>query len=226
MEELYHPSKGRILIRMSQVIEFNIDGWNRKTQYEFFKTYNDPFFNLTTELDVINLYNYCKKNKISFFLACLHFAVESANEILEFRLRIMEDKVYLFEKIDIGSTVLNDDNSFSFCYFEKKENLQAFYINGKEVLKKHSEHADFDTNKDNINLIYASSVPWISFTSIKHARSIEREKSGIPKFVFGKFSNSDKAKKMPFSIEVHHALMDGYHVAKFLEIFQAKMNAL
>ncbi len=211
---------------MSQVKEFNIDGWNRKTQYDFFKTYDDPFFNLTTELDVTNLYNYCKKDQISFFLACLHFAVESANEVLEFRLRIMDDKVYIFEKIDIGSTVLNEDNSFSFCYFKKKKDLLAFDRNGKEVLKKHSEQSDFDTNKNNLNLIYASSVPWISFTSIKHARSIEREKSGIPKFVFGKYSNSAKARKIPFSIEVHHALMDGYHVAKFLEIFQKKMNAL
>jgi chloramphenicol O-acetyltransferase type A len=206
--------------------EFDIHSWNRKSQYDFFKTYDDPFFNLTTELDVTNLYDYCKKNQLSFFLACLHFAVESANEILEFRLRIVDDTIFEFEHIDIGSTVLNEDNTFSFCYFKRKEDVFAFDINGKSILKKHSEEDEFDSNKQSLNLIYASSVPWISFTSIKHARSIEREKSGIPKFVFGKFSNSAKAKKMPFSIEVHHALMDGYHVGKFLEIFQKKIDEL
>ena len=206
--------------------EFDINSWNRKSQYDFFKTYDDPFFNLTTELDVTNLYGFCKKNHLSFFLACLHFAVESANEILEFRLRIDEDKLYEFEKIHIGSTVLNDDNSFSFCYFERKDDVYDFDLSGKNVLKKHAEQIDFDTNKDRTDLIYASSIPWISFTSIKHARSIEREKSGIPKFVFGKFYESDKIKKMPFSIEVHHAMIDGYHVGKFLEIFQKKMDDL
>ena len=206
--------------------KFNIDSWNRKSQYDFFKTYDDPFFNLTTELNVTNLYDYCKKNHLSFFLACLHFAVESANEIQEFRLRIVDDTIFEFEHIDIGSTVLNEDNTFSFCYFKRKEDIFAFDINGKSILKKHSEEDKFDSNKQSLNLIYASSVPWISFTSIKHARSIEREKSGIPKFVFGKFSNSAKAKKMPFSIEVHHALMDGYHVGKFLEIFQKKIDEL
>ena len=206
--------------------EFDLGLWNRKNQYEFFKTYDDPFFNLTTELDVTNLYAYCKKNKLSFFLACLHFAVESANEILEFRLRIIDKKLFEFEHIDIGSTVLNEDNSFSFCYFKRKANFLEFDRCGKEVLKKQAKQTDFDTNKDNLNLIYASSLPWISFTSIKHARSIEREKSGIPKFVFGKFYSENNTKKMPFSIEVHHALIDGYHVAKFLEIFQKKMNDL
>ena len=206
--------------------EFDINSWNRKSQYDFFKTYDDPFFNLTTELDVTNLYDHCKKNHLSFFLACLHFAVESANEILEFRLRIVNDKLYEFEKIHIGSTVLNNDNSFSFCHFERKDNVYEFDLSGKNVLKKHAEQIDFDTNKDRMDLIYASSIPWISFTSIKHARSIEREKSGIPKFVFGKFYESNKIKKMPFSIEVHHAMIDGYHVGKFLEIFQKKMDDL
>ena len=206
--------------------EFDIDAWNRKSQYEFFKTYDDPFFNLTTELDVSHLYDFCKKNNLSFFLACLHFAVESANEILEFRLRIIDNKLFEFEHIDIGSTVLNEDNSFSFCYFKKKENLFEFDLSGKEVLKKHTEQTNFDSNKESLNLIYASSLPWISFTSIKHARSIEREKSGIPKFVFGKFHETNNIKKIPFSIEVHHALIDGYHVAKFLEIFQKKINDL
>ncbi len=204
--------------------EFDTSSWNRKSQYDFFKTYDDPYFNLTTELDVTNLYDQCKKKNLSFFLSCLHFAIASANEILEFRLRIIDDTLFEFDHIDIGSTVLNNDNSFSFCYFEKKDNIFEFDLSGKEVLKKHAEQAEFDTNKDNINLIYASSLPWITFTSIKHARSIEREKSGIPKFVFGKFYKTNNTKKMPFSIEVHHALIDGYHVGKFLEIFQSKMN--
>ncbi len=206
--------------------EFDINSWNRKSQFDFFKTYDDPYFNLTTELNVTNLYDQCKKKNLSFFLACLHFAVESANEILEFRLRIIDDKLFEFEHIDIGSTVLNKDNSFSFCYFEKKNNVFVFDLSGKDVLKKHAEQIDFDSNKDNINLIYASSLPWTTFTSIKHARSIEREKSGIPKFVFGKFYDKNNSKVMPFSIEVHHALIDGYHVAKFLDIFQKKMNDL
>lgn len=206
--------------------KFDIDSWNRKSQYEFFKTYDDPFFNLTTELNVTGLYDYCKKNDLSFFLACLHFAVESANEIPEFRLRIINNTLFEFEKIDIGSTVLNADNSFSFCYFERKNTVFDFDLNGKEILKKNGESDDFDSNKEVVNLIYASSIPWVSFTSIKHARSIEREKSGIPKFVFGKFFEKDNIKKMPFSIEVHHALMDGFHVGNFLEIFQSKMNAL
>lgn len=206
--------------------EFDVKSWNRKTQYDFFKSYDDPFFNLTTQLDVTNLYNYCKKNDLSFFLVSLYIALESANEILEFRLRIINNKVFEFESIDIGSTVLNDDNSFSFCFFKREKSIYEFVKQGKKALKKHKENNNFDSNKEVQNLIYCSFIPWVSFTSFKHARNLERESSGIPKFVFGKYFEENNIKKMSFSIEVHHALMDGFHVGKFLEIFQSKMDKL
>ncbi len=206
--------------------KFDINSWNRKTQYEFFKDYEDPYFNLTANLEVTNLYNFCKENQISFFLACLYLAVETANEILEFRLRIIDGQVFEYKSIDIGSTVLNKDNSFSFCYFKRQASILKFDKSGKRILKKHQENTDFDSNKDKTNVIYASSIPWVSFTSIKHSRDIKREKSGIPKFVFGKYFNENKYIKMPFSIEVHHALMDGFHVGKFIENFQKRINNL
>lgn len=204
--------------------KFNINSWNRKAQYEFFKNYDDPYFNLTANFDVTNLYNFCKENNISFFLACLFIAVETSNEILEFKLRIIDNQVFEFESINIGSTVLNKNNSFSFCYFERQESIFKFDKSGNEIIKKHQEGIGFDSNKDKINLIYASSIPWVSFTSIKHPRDIIREKSGIPKFVFGKFIKEKNNLKMPFSIEVHHALMDGYHVGKFIENFQKRVD--
>ena len=44
--------------------EFDVENWYRKSQYEFFKTYEEPFFNITSNLDVTNLYNYCKENPL------------------------------------------------------------------------------------------------------------------------------------------------------------------
>ncbi len=58
---------------------FDVENWNRKTQYEFFKTYEDPFFNITANLEVTNLYNYCKQHNLSFSLTCLYVAIKSIN---------------------------------------------------------------------------------------------------------------------------------------------------
>jgi chloramphenicol O-acetyltransferase type A len=75
-------------------------------------------------------------------------------------------------------------------------------------------------------LVQCSFIPWVSFSSFKHARNNKLELNGIPKFVIGKYVKEDEIIKMPFSIEVHHALMDGLHVEKLLEILQDKIDKL
>jgi len=61
--------------------EFDVENWNRKAQYEFFKDYADPFFNITANLNVTNLYTFCKKNELSFSLACIFIAIKHINDI-------------------------------------------------------------------------------------------------------------------------------------------------
>jgi chloramphenicol O-acetyltransferase type A len=46
----------------------------------------------------------------------------------------------------------------------------------------------------------------------------------IPRVVFGKCTTDQQSVRMPVSIEVHHALVDGVDVAKFIERFQAALT--
>lgn len=206
--------------------EFDVENWNRNAQYQFFKTYLDPFFNITANLEVTNLYNYCKRNNLSFSLSCLYVALKYANEITEFKLRFKNDKVYLFETVNIGSTVLNDDFTFSFCDFEFQKTMTEFDVKGKIVLENHKNGIVFNAQEDQLGIIHCSTVPWISFTGIKHARNGNEGLQGIPKLVFGKIFTENEFKKIPFSVEVHHALVDGYHVGLLYEKMQKFINEL
>lgn len=49
-------------------------------------------------------------------------------------------------------------------------------------------------------------------------------KSSIPKISFGKMLTEGNKKLMPVSIHVHHALMDGFHVGAYIDLFQQLMN--
>ncbi len=200
--------------------EFDIENWARKSQYNFFKAYKDPFFNVTVNLDVTNLYTFCKKHNLSFSLACLFVAIKSINEISEFKLRLKNDKVYQFDRVNIGSTILNDDNTFSFCDFPYQSSILEFDKVGKKVIKDHKKGVKFNPQENELAIIHCSTLPWFSFTSIKHARNGDEGSKGIPKIVFGKYYNEDTVKKIPFSVEVHHALMDGLHVGILIENMQ------
>ncbi|SFS73895.1 CatA-like O-acetyltransferase [Lutibacter maritimus] len=206
--------------------KFDIENWIRKPQFDFFKTYEDPFFNITSTIEVTNLYNYCKKHNLSFSLACIYVAIKCINEIQEFKLRIFNDEIYLFNTVEIGSTILNDDNTFSFCYFKNKSSIFEFNTQGKEVIENHKKGNVFEPKEDLLAIIHCSTIPWISFTGIKNARKGDEAKHGIPKIIFGKVFEENNIKKIPFSVEAHHALLDGFHVALLFKKMQNFINKL
>jgi len=205
--------------------EVDIDTWERKTTYEFFRDYEDPFFNITTNLDVTRLYRFCKDNDLAFSLAALFLSLQTANEIREFRLRIVDETVVEFDRVEATQTILNDDETFSFCYFEWKDDIFAFDRAGKAAREKYKALKTFDVESDRIDLIYYSAIPWISFTSFKHASRLNNRQT-VPRMVFGKMFDDGPVRKMPFSVEVHHALMDGIHVGKFFDLFQKKLDSI
>ena len=202
----------------------DVENWNRKTTYEFFKDYEDPFFNITANLDVTELHRFCKANNLSFSLANLFYSLQTANEIKEFRFRLLNEKPVEFETIHATQTILNDDETFSFCYFENKSNIFEFNENGRSAVGKYKKLKSFDVESNRLDLIYYSVIPWISFTSFKHATRLDRRQT-IPRMVFGKMFADAGREKIPHSVEVHHAIADGFHVGKYFLSLQEKFDA-
>ncbi|MEA3288025.1 MAG: CatA-like O-acetyltransferase [Candidatus Marinimicrobia bacterium] len=46
----------------------------------------------------------------------------------------------------------------------------------------------------------------------------------VPKIVFGKHEKRDGRVLMPISVEVHHSLLDGFHVGLYFKGFQQSIN--
>jgi len=200
--------------------KLNIDEWNRKDQFYYFKDYENPFYNICTELNISEFLTYIKKRKIPFSTAILYASLRVVNEYEPFKYRIIDDEVIIFDEIHGGQTVLNSDDTFSFCYFKYYDNFHDFFENVRSVLNEHHQREKkLDPRTNQNDLIHYSTLPWIKFTSVSHARKFSRRDS-IPKMVFGKFYKDDGSYTMPFSVEVHHSLIDGLHIAEYLEKFQ------
>lgn len=204
----------------------DVKKWSRYHQYNFFKTYDLPFFNICTELDVTEVVSWCKKHDYSFFIGTLYASLHMANNISEFRYRIahqqgqQEQQIIEYEKIHAGSTVLNEDNTFSFCYFDYSAQFMDFNNNAKHQMSlSRSGNLMLEAKEHSLDLIHYSSIPWISFSSFSHARKLDKDDS-IPKIVFGKYHEKSGRYFMPISVEVHHALMDGYHVGQYFSGLQ------
>lgn len=204
--------------------EIDFDSWERKATFEFFRDYQDPFFNIAANVDVSRLYTFCKHRGLPFSIAALFCSIAAANEIREFRLRMVGEKVVEFDRVEATQTILNDDNTFSFCFFPWRENVEEFVEAGVAAREKYGALKTFDVEAGRLDLIYYSVIPWISFTSFKHANSGDNRQS-VPRMVFGKMFMQGPVRLMPFSVEGHHCLMDGFHIGKYFERFQEKLDS-
>ena len=204
--------------------EVDIDAWERKAAFEFFRGYTDPFFNMAANVDVSRLYSFCKTADFPFSMAALYCSIASANEIGEFRLRMIGEKVVEFERVEASQTILNENNTFSFCYFPWRDTIEEFVDEGRRSREKYAALRSFEVETGRLDLIYYSVIPWVSFTSFKHANSGDNRQS-VPRMVFGRIFEQDGKRLMPFSVEAHHCLMDGFHVGKYFNLFQEKLNS-
>lgn len=203
--------------------EINLESWKRKSTFEFFRNFENPFFNITAPLDCTILYQFCKSNNLSFSLTSLFYSVQAANEVPEFRLRLIDEKLVEFDKIHATQTILNEDETFSFCYFEQLNDVFEYNKAGKKAIEYYKKLKTFDVEADRLDLIYYSTIPWVSFTSFKNATRLDYSQT-VPRIIFGKLFEENGKMKLPHSVEVHHSMMDGIHVGKYFNLLQKKFD--
>ena len=205
---------------MSHYLDF--ENWPRRGLFEFFIGYTNPYFNVCTRLDVTNFLAFVRgRDDLKVSLALHYFALRIANENESFRYRLKEGKVYVYDVVMGGTTVLLPSETFAYAYFEYQRDFEKFVRDmGSAVDEVRREGRLKPTMRDDV--IYHTTLPWFSFTSFAHARTGGRGES-IPRIVFGKFIEENERVMMPISVEVHHALMDGIHVGRFLTGLEAAL---
>lgn len=202
----------------------DLDGWPRRSHFEFFRAYEHPFFNICADVRVTALYRRSREPEgPSFFLGALYASLRAANAVEQLRLRLRPEGVWLHDRIHAGSTVLRADETFGFGYFEFEPSWASFEEHGRAVLAAVAAGSGaLDPQDERDDLIHYSVLPWIRFTSFAHARR-HRALDSVPRIVFGRHHERDGERWMPVSVEAHHALVDGLHVARFLERFEAEL---
>ncbi len=202
--------------------KLNLEAWNRKEHFLFFKQMEEPFFGVTITVDCTKAYDKAKELGVSFFTYYLYKTLTAVNQYEPFRYRIIDNEVYIFDRIDVSSTILREDKTFGFSQIEYSKDLNEFAENTKKEIARIQTTTGLFTREYSENLIHFSALPWINFTSFSHARSFTWPDS-CPKISFGKMMDENGKKTMSMSLHVHHGLMDGYHVGEFLTFFQDLM---
>ncbi len=208
------------------MIEVDKSKWKRKEHFDFFSQFDDPFFGLVSEIDCTIAYKLAKEKSYPFFAYYLHKSLQAANQVEEFRFRIEKDKVIIYDEIHASPTIGRNDETFAFSFIKYDSDFNVFNKSLKKEIEdvQNSEGLRFNKETERKDVIHYSSIPWISFTGLTHARNFKVGDSA-PKISFGKIFLKDDKKIMPVSVFAHHGLVDGLHVGKYLDLFENLLNA-
>jgi chloramphenicol O-acetyltransferase type A len=193
-----------------------INTWSRRYHFELFNSFDYPHFNITAPIDIEDFANNCKKRKISFTIASAYLFAKSANELEPFRYRIRSKKVIIHEIVHPSFTIMANNKLFSYCTVNYEDDFSNFNKSAKEkigLMKRNPSLSDIPGQDE---LIYMTAIPWVSFTSFVHPIHMNPVDS-VPRIAWGKYYYDGNTIRMPVSVQVHHALMDGQNVAEYFE---------
>lgn len=184
----------------------------RADLYRRYRSYARPLYTLCAPVEVGPL---LAASPVGIFPTLLRRMLLAANAVPELRRRIrVEDgreTIIEHERVDCTCTVAQDDGAFTFCRFPYPE--EDFFEQVQRRVQACASGVGMDLDQqDRDDLLYLTCLPWLNFSSMQHAESGD-PLDCVPRIAWGRVVEG----RVSVCLTVHHALVDGRHVARFFE---------
>ena len=214
---------------MKKIID--IETWERRDNFEFFRGYASSWYAVTTEIECTRSFRQCKETGESFFMRYLHAVLCAANEVEALRYRMTPDgKVALYDKIDIITPIAVPGHTFVTVRIPYIADFGKFCDEARrsiggmtpETNPYGTEEAMFSAG--DYGVIHLSAVPRMYFTSITYTTYETGNACTHPLSTMGKVTERPGNRLiMPYSIYVNHAFVDGSHLSDFFDRIQQRL---
>jgi chloramphenicol O-acetyltransferase type A len=192
----------------------DLSTWRRRKHFEVYNAFDYPHINLCANVDLTALYSFVKQRSLSLNITLVYLFARVANAIPEFRYRIRAGQVVEHDVVHPSSTVLTEGDLFSFCTIPYVADCATFAAQAAASIERMKQQPTLEDEPGQDDLLYMTSIPWVSFTALQHPIHMHPVDS-VPRIAWGKFFAADNALKLPLSVQVHHALLDGVHVGRY-----------
>lgn len=203
---------------------FNIidtDNWPRREYFEHYLKTVPCTYSMTVDIDITYLYQTVKSERLKLYPSLIYCLARIVNQHEAFRTALDEHKnVGVYDVIHPSYTVFHQQNqSFSSLWTAYCADFKTFYLSYQEDLREYGEIQKMIAKPPADNVFNISGIPWTTFTGfqLNLAKGYEYL---LPIFTMGKFYTAGSRTKLPLSVQVHHAVCDGYHVSAFISDLQ------
>ena len=196
--------------------------WKREPYFEHYFNQVRCTYSITVNIDISELISFKDRHKTKLYPLLIYVLTKAVNNHEEFRTAINDNGVLgVWETLHPNYTVFHkEDESFSSIWTEWDDNILSFIANYERDIKLFGRNYGLDAKPNTpANTFPVSSLPWTAFTGFN--LNIFADGSYLmPIFTYGKFFQQDGKYLIPLSIQVHHAVCDGFHVSRLINEIQ------
>lgn len=194
------------------------DSWQRRETYLHFTNEVPCTYSMCVQLRLQALQPRLKAQGYKLFPTLLYGLSKQVNRHREFRMtRRGENEVGYCDTLHPSYTVFHPETeSFSSRWTAYTPSFPAFHARYLVDAQRDGEAGEPPED----GIFYVSCIPWVTFTGF-HLHLPEGGDSLTPIFTIGRYQESGGDLLLPLSLQVHHAVCDGYHAARFINELQA-----
>ena len=211
----------------------DIETWERRDNYNFFRGFVNSWYSITTEIDCTEASAAARASGHSFFLYYLYAVVRSANEVPELRYRTDKNGQVIFhDEVDIISPIAVPGKTFYTVRIPYHEDFKRFYAEAYELITNIPEDgnpygAEEELAKQgDYDVVHLSAVPKMYFTATTYTLAEAGNGCSYPLMTSGKAVPREGRLVIPLSIYVNHAFVDGSHLASFFQKIEEHLKRI
>lgn len=213
----------------------DMESYIRRDHFEHFLTMEDPFVELTVQLDITEWFQAVKEQDQPFFLSFLYQVGRTANSVRELRQRIRDRGILEYETCGCSYTVALEDGTYRYANVGTDLPFPEFVAAAQQKQRQAMEEEHLVEEGDPESYFYISCLPWCSYSGIR-LPAPERCFS-VPSVTWGKYYReqklsmkngrlqADERVMIPVTLQVNHALVDGVHMSRFFSGLEENLKA-
>lgn len=202
----------------------DMDKYSRRKHFDYFRSLAYPYVGMTVNVDITDFVRKTKEEGLPFFLSLCYCVAQAANGVPEFRQRIRDGSIIQYDWCQTSHTLALEDGSYCYCTLESNMSFREYLPRAVEAQKLASKERSLEDGEDGDSLLFASSIPFISYTSL--IQPVPCPADSNPRISWGKYFRQGDRLMLPITVLCHHALVDAIHISRFYATLDMALTSL
>ena len=207
--------------------KISLEKWKRAGIFKHFIEDVRCVISVTADINVTGVLPFCKAEGRRFYPTFIYIVSKAVNSREEFKMGYNEkSELIVWDEVSPSYPVFHpEDELFTRLVTTYSPDFSTFYQRILADMEKHKDARGHEITYAEQNTFDVSCLPWLHYNTL----DLHIFDSGTylaPVITWGKYRRQGSGYTMPLTIQIHHAVADGFHIARFYDDVQFQIKCL